>query len=74
MIDIDTILNVGGLFIEVAWAKFKPIVEEYRGTDFSSNGFKNWEYLAEAVNKRRNEQKGESYAFLDSLWESSQFK
>ena len=74
LIDIDTILNIGGLFIEAAWAKFKPIIEEYRGTDFSSNGFKNWEYLAEAVKKRRNEQKGESYAFLDSLWEGSQFK
>jgi hypothetical protein len=74
LIDIDTINNVSGLFVEASWAKFKPIVEAYRGTDFSSNGFNNWEYLAMAVKKKRNEQQGESWVFLDSLWKGSQYK
>jgi hypothetical protein len=30
ILDIQTIYNVGGIWIRNAWRKFKPIIEEYR--------------------------------------------
>ena len=73
LIDIDTVLNIGGTMIETAWAKFMPIIEGYRGNDFSSNAFKNWEYLAELVSKKRKERAGEAWEFMDSLWKGSEY-
>jgi hypothetical protein len=74
LIDIDTVFNIGGLIVETAWAKFKPIIEGYRGTDFSSNSYKNWEYVAEAVSKKRKEQNNEVWEFMDSLWKGSEYR
>ena len=59
---------------EGSWAKFRPIVELYRGTDFGTNSFSNWKYLAEALRKKRVEQEGDSWAYVDSLWEGSTYK
>jgi hypothetical protein len=53
LIDLDTVANVGSGLLVWDWLKFKPIIEEYRKTgDISPRGFRNFEYLAEAVMKR----------------------
>ncbi|MGD0805733.1 MAG: hypothetical protein ABSA11_16855 [Candidatus Bathyarchaeia archaeon] len=31
------------------WQKFKPIIEKYRGWEWPSDVYSNWEYLADAL-------------------------
>lgn len=51
LIDIDTLFGVTNGVIQYIWIKFKPIIYEYRKTEFGPRAFENFEYLAEELNK-----------------------
>ena len=53
MLDLKSIYNVGGTFIENAWVKFGPIIEEYRKRDYSTDMYENFEYLAGVLTKMK---------------------
>jgi len=46
LLDIETVYGVAPLIMVNMWAKFKPVIEEYRKFDYGSDMFENWEYLA----------------------------
>ena len=60
MLDLKSIYNVGGTFIENAWVKFGPIIEEYRKRDYSTDMYENFEYLAGVLTKMK-ESKDSAY-------------
>jgi len=51
IIDIGTLNAACTQLITTIWAKFKPIIEEYRKFDYSKNTYENWEYLANEMNR-----------------------
>jgi hypothetical protein len=59
ILDIQTIYNVGGIWIWNAWRKFKPIIEEYRKWEWSSDAFENFEYLANVLSKMQGDKDAE---------------
>jgi hypothetical protein len=54
-IDLETIYNVGGIWIMSCWLKFKPIIERYREWEWPKDASSNWEYLANALEKMQKE-------------------
>jgi hypothetical protein len=67
LIDIDTVFNIGGRTVETVWTKFKPIIEGYRGNDFTANQYCNFEYLAEAVINMRKKSEADAREQLESV-------
>ena len=49
MIDLKTLRGGAGNVIQYMWIKFKPVIEMYRGTDFSPVVYQNFEYVAEKL-------------------------
>jgi hypothetical protein len=45
IIDLETIYDIGGQMIVTIWTKFKPIIEHYRGWEWSKDYLSNYEYL-----------------------------
>jgi hypothetical protein len=53
LIDVGSVYNVAGLWIADYWLQFGDIIREYRKSDYPSDLFENWEYLAETLIKMR---------------------
>ena len=51
LLDLETLRAGGDLVIVNLWRKFKPIIEEYRKTDYDKSSNQHWEYLAENLHK-----------------------
>jgi len=51
LLDLETLRAGGDLVIVSLWRKFKPIIEEYRKTDYDKSSNQHWEYLAESLYK-----------------------
>ena len=49
MLDLKTIYTSSEDIIFIIWNKFKPIIEYYRGTDYSDNAYEDFEYLAKEL-------------------------
>lgn len=62
LIDIGTVYNTYGTWIIRGWLKFKPIIEEYRKTDWSRDQYEHWERLADVLGKMKSKK--------DELWSS----
>jgi hypothetical protein len=54
-IDLETVYNVGGIWLLASWYKFKPIIERYREWEWPTDRLANWEYLANAIEKLQKE-------------------
>ncbi|MGD0805705.1 MAG: hypothetical protein ABSA11_16715 [Candidatus Bathyarchaeia archaeon] len=67
VIDLDTVANICGGFVPYDWLKFKPIIEEYRKTDFGPTSFSNFEYLAEAIMSVRERSEPNARARMDMV-------
>jgi hypothetical protein len=46
LLDSETVYSVCSVHATNMWIKFKPIIEEYRKTDYGGDGFADFEYLA----------------------------
>ncbi len=46
LIDVGTVYNVAGLYISTGWLMFGPVIREYRKSDYSSDRYENFEYIA----------------------------
>jgi len=46
LVDLETIYELNWAPVLMMWMKFKPIIEEYKKTDYGSDQFANLEYLA----------------------------
>ena len=51
MLDLKTIYTSSEDIIYIVWNKFKPIIEYYRGTDYSDNAYEDFEYLAKQLER-----------------------
>jgi hypothetical protein len=40
------------------WVKFKPVIEMYRGTDFTGHDYENFEYVAGQLNEFQRKKYG----------------
>jgi hypothetical protein len=65
LIDLDTVASICGAFVPYDWLKFKPIIEEYRKTDFGPTSFSNFEYLAEAIMRVKERSEPNARARMD---------
>ncbi|MCX6655326.1 MAG: hypothetical protein NTY03_09425, partial [Candidatus Bathyarchaeota archaeon] len=52
-IDLGTVYNAGGIFISYSWLKFRPIIEEYRKTEYAVDDYENYEYVANHLLKMK---------------------
>ena len=53
LVDIGTVYNAGGIFISYSWLKFRPIIEEYRKTEYGVDDYENYEYVANELLKMK---------------------
>ena len=68
LIDLETLYGGSNFLIQISWTKFKPVIEAYRGGDFSVNHLENWEYLAGKLNEFHLKKTGEDYnAKMESI-------
>ena len=51
LVDLETIYYAAGQNILLLWRKYRPIIEEYRKTQYGRGQWVNWEYLAGALEK-----------------------
>ncbi len=51
-LDIDAIADVWAIGIIATWHKFKPIIEGYRGWQWPKSAYRDFEYLAGALEKK----------------------
>jgi len=51
LIDINLLFSVSNLVIQSTWVKFKPIIYDYRKTEYNESAFNNFEFLIDALNK-----------------------
>ena len=51
IVDMETVYNLGGKKLVSLWEKFKPIIEEYRKTEYEPDDFAGWEEMVEAYKK-----------------------
>jgi len=65
-LDFKTLISASGGWIGSLWLKFKPIIEKYRGTDYSEDAFENFEYLAVKVIEHQREGGKRTYGIPDS--------
>ena len=50
-LDLKTIYSTSGGIINSLWMKFKPVIESYRGSDYATNAYANFEYLAMKISE-----------------------
>jgi hypothetical protein len=48
-LDLKTIISASGGIINSLWVKFGPVIESYRGNDYATNSYENFEYLASQI-------------------------
>ena len=51
LVDLETIYYAAGQNILLLWRKYRPIIEEYRKTQYGRGQWVNWENLAGALEK-----------------------
>jgi hypothetical protein len=49
LLDVDSIYRAGGAYVINMWIKFKPIIEEYRKTDYGNDTYSDFEYLVKEM-------------------------
>ena len=52
LLDLDIIYASSGGIIYTSWKKFEPVIELYRGGDYSRDAYSNFEYLAKKIGER----------------------
>ena len=52
VIDLDAFGSVSAFALVLTWLKFKPVIEGYRGLEYPKDSFSDFEYLADAFEKR----------------------
>ena len=55
LVDLDTLYDLNWSPVLQMWIKFKPIIEEYRKSDYGSDTFANFELLAHWLWRLKNE-------------------
>ena len=63
LLNMQSLFCVTSISIVNIWVKFKPIIEEYRKSDYGKEGYRNWEYVAHEVAKHIEKN--------DPLWRSN---
>jgi hypothetical protein len=75
LIDMDTIFACSFTGVALMWAKFKPIIDVYRGSSFSREHYKDFEYLAselaKMIMKVEPTYKGNPFYFGPEVWEKA---
>lgn len=51
VIDINLLFSVSNLVIQSTWVKFKPVIYDYRKTEYNETAFNNFEFLIDALKK-----------------------
>jgi len=51
MIDVNLLFSVSNLVIQSIWVKFRPLIHDYRKTEYNENALNNFEFLIDALNK-----------------------
>ena len=51
MIDVNLLFSVSNLMIQSIWVKFRPVIYDYRKTEYNENALNNFEFLIDALNK-----------------------
>ena len=67
VIDLDAFGSVSAYALVLAWLKFKPIIEGYRGLEYPRDGFSDFEFIAEALEKRLKDKDPEFMKVIDSI-------
>jgi len=62
LIDLETLYGGSNGIIQWMWVKFKPIIEMYRKSDFSSHAYENFEYVAGRLDEFHKRKYGENYS------------
>jgi hypothetical protein len=62
-LDADTVFSVCSIHATNMWLKFKPIIEEYRKSDYGKDTFSDFEYLAGEMAKIKSKR--------DELWKGA---
>jgi len=55
LINLDDIGAAGGYTMVIAWRKFKPIIEGYRGSEYPRDAYSDFEYVATAMMRKLSE-------------------
>jgi hypothetical protein len=72
VIDLDAFGSVSAYALVLAWLKFKPVIEGYRGSEYPRDGFSDFEYIADALERRLKERDPEFMEKIDSIsWTKS---
>ena len=58
LIDLETLYG-GTNTIHWVWVKFKPVIEMFRGTDYSEHAFENFQFVAEKLDEYHNKRYGD---------------
>jgi hypothetical protein len=53
LVDLETIYELNWAPVLMTWMKFKPIIEEYKKTDYGSDSYANFEYLVREIWRAR---------------------
>ena len=64
-LDFKTLIASSGGYIGTLWLKFKPVIEEYRGTHYHETAYEDFEYLAELVIEHQREGGKRSFGIPD---------
>ena len=68
LLDLKTLYGGTSTRIVWLWFKFKPIIENYRGSDFETTAYRDWEYMAERL-LEYTDSLGSRAEYLNSLIE-----
>jgi hypothetical protein len=60
LIDLETVYQTSWTNVLTTWMKFKPIIDEYKKSDYAKDYYLNFEYLANALARLKKER--------DSSW------
>jgi len=72
VVDLDAFGSVSAYALVLAWLKFKPIIEGYRGLEYPRDSFSDFEYIAEALEKRLKDKDPAFMKNIDSIsWAKS---
>jgi len=67
VIDLDAFGSISAYALVLAWLKFKPIIEGYRGLEYPRDGFSDFGYIAVALEKRLEDKDPEFMKVIDSI-------
>jgi hypothetical protein len=67
VIDLDAFGSVSAYALVLTWLKFRPIIEGYRGSEYPRDGFSDFEYIADALEKRLKDRDPEFMKKIDTI-------